>query len=275
MRNQLFHVFRNTPFGRETLMQSIYFCKMTKTSLKVYIPKHPQFLMYFENEIVTVDLDRSFLKCPKTAREHAESIIKAGGLEPSFLTPKRFTASTLPDIPVNFKYMCCPRSISDLSTKISLGFIGPRVRVIIKNATFPVLIPTPVYKEWRSIMVFFGGSANAINAFRLGKQISELSGFPLMLFTQKERPYSKLDYEKILKENMLFDDIEKGKVEWLFFEKGKFEENLYDVPHDALVVVGAYGHGLIKELFFGSKMEEIQTVFPNNMLIVGPHYVEY
>ena len=124
-------------------------------------------------------------------------------------------------------------------------------------------------------MVFFGGSANAINAFRLGKRISELSGFPLMLFTQKERPYSKLDYEKILKENMLFDEIEKDKVEWLFFEKGKFEENLYDVPHDALVVVGAYGHGLIKELFFGSKMEEIQTVLPNNMLIVGPHYVEY
>ena len=275
MRNQLFHVFRNTPFGRETLMQSIYFCKMTKTSLKVYIPKHPQFLMYFENEIVTVDLDRSFLKSPKTAREHAESIIKAGGLEPSFLTPKRFTASTLPDIPVNFKYMCCPRSISDLSTKISLGFIGPRVRVIIKNATFPVLIPTPVYKEWRSIMVFFGGSANAINAFRLGKRISQASGFPLRIFTQREKKLNQEDYRKILKENMVFDDLERGGVEWIFFEKGEFRENLYAVPHDALVVIGAYGHGLLKELAFGSMMEEVQTVLPNSMLIVGPKYVEY
>ena len=50
--------------------------------------------------------------------------------------------------------MCCPRSISDVSTRISLGHIGPKVRSIIKNAGFPVLTPTPVYKEWKSIMVF-------------------------------------------------------------------------------------------------------------------------
>ena len=75
----------------------------------------------------------------------------------------------------------------------------------------------------------------------------------------------------ILKKNALYDGIEKGEIEWLFFEKGKFRENLYNVPHDTMVVVGAYGHGLIKELLFGSMMEEIQTILPNNMLIVGPN----
>jgi hypothetical protein len=59
-------------------------------------------------------------------------------LKPSFFDPKDFTASTLPDIPSNFDYMCCPRSIVDLSTKIGLGYIGPRVRRIVKHATFPV-----------------------------------------------------------------------------------------------------------------------------------------
>ena len=124
-------------------------------------------------------------------------------------------------------------------------------------------------------MVFFGGSGNAVNAFRLGKRISQASGFPLRIFTQREKKLNQEDYRKILKENMVFDDLERGGVEWIFFEKGEFRENLYAVPHDALVVIGAYGHGLLKELAFGSMMEEVQTVLPNSMLIVGPKYVEY
>ena len=270
MKDELLHVYRNTPFGRETLLNSIYFCKQTKTSLKVYVPEHPQFLMYFQNEIATVELDRAFLRSPKTAREHAEAIITENGMKPNFLEPKRFTASTLPDIPVDFRFMTCPRSISDLSTKISLGHIGPKVRSVIKNAAFPVFIPTPVYKQWKSIAVFFGGSHNAVNAVKLGMEISRCADFPLRLFTQAEKlPQSH--YRKILRENHLLGEVENGEIEWIFFEKGKFRENLFAVPHDSLALVGAYGHGVIKEVLFGSMMEEIQTILPNPMLIIGPH----
>ena len=65
MDAQIFHIFRNTPFGRETLLQSIYFCKMTGTSLIIYIPEFTKFLMYFDNEVVQVDLDSSYLTAPK------------------------------------------------------------------------------------------------------------------------------------------------------------------------------------------------------------------
>ncbi len=58
--------------------------------------------------------------------------------------------------------MCCPRSISDMSSKIGLGYIGPRVRRIVKSARFPVLITSPAYREWQRIAVFFGGSTNAV-----------------------------------------------------------------------------------------------------------------
>jgi nucleotide-binding universal stress UspA family protein len=63
-------------------------------------------------------------------------------------------------------------------------------------------------------------------------------------------------------------------VEWIFVKKGHFHEGLYEVPHDALVVAGAYGHGLIREMLLGNLMEEIQKILPNNMVIVGPHYSE-
>ena len=59
-------------------------------------------------------------------------------------------------------------------------------------------------------------------------------------------------------------------ADWTVFDSGPFQENLYAVPHDALVVLGAYGHGLIKQLAFGSKMELIQSVLSNSIVIVGP-----
>ncbi|MBW2084072.1 MAG: universal stress protein, partial [Deltaproteobacteria bacterium] len=107
-------------------MASVYFCKETGTSLRVYIPKFRQFLMYFEHEVVTVDLDRAFLRDPDTAKQHAEEIIREGRLTPHFIEQRGFTASTLPDLPVDYRYMTSPRTISNLSAKIGLGYIGPR-----------------------------------------------------------------------------------------------------------------------------------------------------
>lgn len=271
MDKQLFHIFRNTPLGRETLLQSIYFCNQVGASPVVYIPKHTKFLMYFDNDVVQIDLDESYLTAPKTALPHATELLTQGAIKPRFLAPKNFTASTLPDIPTHFDIMCCPRSISDLSSKIGLGYIGPRVRRIVKSAHFPVLITSPAYKEWHSIMVFFGGSANAVRALRLGLQISRLTGMPLDIFTQVEKGQLK-KYEQVIENENLQEDIARQVNQWHKFTKGKFEESLYAVPHDALVVLGAYGHGLIRDIIFGSKMEIIQSMITNNLLISGPKY---
>ncbi len=290
MRNKLLHVFRNTPQGREILLQSIYFCKKTKTKLKVYIPKSNQFLMYFENKVITVDLDKDFLKHKDSSKNNVESLTKKNNLVPLFLEnlPEEHT-STIPNIPTDFTYMCSPRSISDLSTKIGLGHIGTKVRSIIKSSSFPILIPSTVYKEWKSITVFFGGSKNSFNVMRLGIKISLISGLPLKIFTQAEKTYKKKYYEDLIKntigtleEKLILNkkniEIDKKNLlkpfsyEWKFFENENFAENLYSVDHDSLVVIGSFGHGIIKDILFGSKMEAVQSVLPNNLLIVGPKY---
>lgn len=271
MEPRLFHIFRNTPLGRETLLQSVYFCSRVGASPLVYIPKFTKFLMYFENDVIQIDLDESYLVSPGTAAEHAAEVLRDGGIEPQFFEPKNYTASTLPDIPTDFDFMCCPRSISDLSSKIGLGYIGPRVRRIVNSATFPVLITSPVYKPWNSIAVLFGGSANAFNALRLGFRIRRACDMPLNIFTQIEGKKQE-DYEKAVRERHLEEDMKHYVNQWRFFEKGNFEENLYDIPHDALVILGAFDHSLIKDIMFGSKMEKIQSTISNNMLIVGPKY---
>ena len=56
-----------------------------------------------------------------------------------------------------------------------------------------------------------------------------------------------------------------------FYGDQAFDTMLYEIPHDSLVVLGAYGHGIIKEILLGSKMEIIQSTVTNNLLITGPH----
>ena len=118
MEDRLLHVFRNTPFGRETFLQSLYFCKTLGVVPHVYIPQSTQFLLYFDHDAVQVDLDGTYLTSPETASAHVETMASQSGAKCAWVVPKNFTASQLPDIPTNFNYMCCPRSISDLSAKI-------------------------------------------------------------------------------------------------------------------------------------------------------------
>ncbi len=271
MAQKLFHIFRNTPLGRETLLQSIYFCQQMGVTPTIYIPESTKFLMYFDNDVVQVDLDASYLNDPNTASSHAIALLEVAGIKPDLFTPKNYTASTLPDIPTSFEFMCCPRSISDLSSKIGLGYIGPRVRRIIQAARFPVLITSPVFKPWQSIAVFFGGSANAVNALRLGIRVAKVTGKELCIFTQTGRDKPD-EYRRIVHERGMQQALDDVLDEWTFFEKGRFEDNLYAVPHDALVVLGAYGHGIIRDIMFGSTMEKIQSTISNNLLIAGPKY---
>lgn len=272
MTPKLFHIFRNTPLGRETLLQSLFFCKAVGCMPEIYIPESTRFLMYFENDVTQVDLDASYLTAPDTSRAHVEALVVESGIKVDFLVPKNYTAHGLPDIPTHFDFMCCPRSISDLSSKIGLGHIGPRVRRIVQAARFPVLITSSVFKPWNSITIFFGGSQNAFNALRLGLRIARQSGKPLKMFTQIEKGDAD-QYRQAIADADLLEDWERYGGEWQFFEKGgNLEENLFSVDHDALLVLGAYGHGLIRDIMFGSKMERIQGTMPNNLLIAGPKY---
>jgi hypothetical protein len=268
MLANLFHVFRNTPLGRETLMQSIYFCRTLDLGLTIYIPDAVRFMMYFQHEAVQIDLDRSYLNDPETAAERARALAAEAGLKPRFLHPKNRTASDLPDIPTHFAYMSCPRSVSDLSSKIGLGYIGPKVRRIIRTAGFPVLMTSPVFKPWKSVAVLFGGSESALNALRSGIQISKRSGYPLDLFIQLERDADY--YESKIRDAGLEDGFNRYCRHRYQFAKGDFSHNLYALPHDALTLSGAYGHGLINNLLFGSKMETAQNTLTNNMLVSGP-----
>ncbi|WP_235506284.1 universal stress protein [Desulfatitalea tepidiphila] len=267
---RLLHVFQNTPLGRESLLQSLHFCKTLGVDLHIYVPESKQFLMYFDHDMVQVDLDRSYLLSPESAVDHARQLADLLDVHVTFLVPKNYTSAQLPDIPTHYTYMCCPQSISDLSAKIGLGYVGPKVWRIAKSSTFPVFMTGRVYKPWTSITVCYTGSNNANKALRWGLHLGRKSGMPVELFTFMER-HKAAHFEEQLRQAGLWDELGDRVSTWHKIDRGSFEEAFYAVAHDTLLVLGAYSHGLIKVLLFGSKTEKIQAWMPNNMLLVGPH----
>ena len=159
MRDQMFHVFRNSPLGRENLMQAAYFCqKQFGLSPAVWIPTSTRFLMRFETGEVTGELDGSYVRHPETSKAHVEEILADCRVKCSFFQPVESAEPSFPVIPIDWGVMSCPRVMSEQASRIGLGNIGPKVRTIAKHAPFPVFIPALAYKPWNRVSIFFGGS---------------------------------------------------------------------------------------------------------------------
>lgn len=268
MAGRILHIFRNTPFGRETLMQTADFAAKIGGRPCVYVPRHPQFLIYLEDDVVTVGLDRSYLHSPETAEEHAREILGGAGLEPAWVEPREFTAPTLPDLPADFEFMCCPRSIADMSSRIGLGYIGPRVRRIVRHAGFPVLIPAARARPIGQIVAFYGGSEQARGATLLAAEIAQRAGLPLWLFTQSSKP--RESFAESISPTLAGRGGMPPEERWIFTAGRSLRESLFDVPPDSLLVLGAFGHSAAREALFGSFAEKIQTLMPNPLLLAGP-----
>lgn len=270
MNTALLHIFRNSPTGRENLMQSAYFCKQQfGVSPAVYIPETTQFAMAFGGNTVSVQLDGSYVAYPTTARQHAEEVLVALKCNHQFYLPAERISGTMPLLPSEWAMMACPRVLSEQSSRIGLGHIGPRVRNLVKHASFPVFIPVMSFKPWTNVTVFFGGSDLGTVAVKEGMAIARLARDPFAIHTQLDG-ITKEECEKSLAAAGVFGAVSGSDVDWRFYDEGTMEENLYAVPHDSLVVVGAAGHKLISELVFGSKLEAIQATLPNPLVVVGP-----
>lgn len=142
---------------------------------------------------------------------------------------------------------------------------------MVNAAYFPLLLCSPAYKPWNSITVFFNGSVNSHHALKLGIHIQKNSGVQMDIFTQAEgKPPA--DYEDIIRNANAETETKQTLGRWQFFESGSLEENLYEIPHDALVILGASGNSLLHDMVCGSFLEKLQTVISNSMLIAGPKY---
>jgi hypothetical protein len=258
--------------GRENLEQSVYFCdRVFGMSLAVWIPTSTRFLIQFESQgCVSVDLDKSYVQYPSTAKTHVEKVLERSKAPHRYYSPQQPAGTDSLLVDDDWSMVACPRVISDQSGRIGLGHIGPKVRGIVKHAPFPVFIPSTAFKAWQQVAIFFGGSAVGRIAVKEGIAIARLARLPATIYTHLEGTTRK-ECGNALAEAGMLAEVGTGDIRWEFFAGGTFEEHLYEVPADALVVVGAAGHRLMTELVFGSKLEALQATLLNPLVVVGPN----
>jgi hypothetical protein len=270
MEKSIFHIFLNSPVGRENLIQSAYLGeKLRPRTLSVFVPTRDQCAMYCDDTVLTLDLDASYVRYPETAHDRVRLVLEQFDVNYEFFEPTSFTGGSIPDIPSDWMILSCPRGISKKFERLALGSIGPKVRSILTQASFPLFLPAGGFKPWSRVAVLFGGPGHGTSATRIADQIASRAGVPLEIFTQLGDT-TRDHCEASLEELNLKTRVDQEQVIWRTFESGTLEENLYEIPHDSLVVLGSGEHSLVQEFLFGTTMEKIQALLPNPLLVCGP-----
>jgi hypothetical protein len=270
MERCIFHIFLNSPVGRENLLQTAYLAeRLTPRSLSVFLPTHDQCAMYCDDAVLTLDLNASYVRYPETAQHRARMVLEEFEVNYDFFEPTGHTGGLIPEIPDDWAMMACPRAISKKSGRIGLGHLGPKVRSLLIQAQFPLFLPSGGFRPWRRVAVLFGGPDHGTTAVRLADQLAARANVPLEIHTQLSNATTYDECSATLAELDLTQRINDGQVNWRTFNSGAFEENLYEIPHDSLVVAGTGRHSLVKEVLFGTKLEKIQELLPNPLLVCG------
>lgn len=257
------HIYEDTPAGRESLLQTAYFCRVLDSAPVVHVPRTQRFLLYLENRVTQVDL--AFFtedeKAGKTALGHASEILAESGLDARFLAPAHWTTPSLPDLPADFAFMACPLPFQgSLSVYSDLG-----MRRLPREAPFSVFMPSCVFKPWKSIALFHHGAGRRPGkSLILGRRMAEKTRMPMDIFCfgrKEEQGQEFLDF------------IENGSRYFRhvrFVEKKTGESEAWmQVPHDALVLLDALRGSWFRNRFFPSFQKKTRTWLQNPMLFVG------
>ncbi len=266
MAIQVFHVFRNTPLGKETLRQAADFARRINGELDVYVPEHDRFMIYFDYEAVEISLDKSYLYSIETAHAHMNHVLDELGVAARLVHVKTKTGSTLPDIEAGFDIISLPKVMTEAKGKILPQAVGKGVRSLVNVSPAPAIIGPGRFAEWNAVHAFFGGSTHSIRALRWAIRIANLAQVPLYVSSLCEGKNKQSQYEKLLhKEGISADSF----AEWKFWQDKSFIEMLNQIPRDSLNVMGAYGHHSIRSTLFGSKTELVLRNTANLLMLVG------
>jgi nucleotide-binding universal stress UspA family protein len=136
------------------------------------------------------------------------------------------------------------------------GLLGSVAEAVIRNCGKPVMVTPEKFKEIESMGIAYDGSTPAKKALKLSLEISDQAAWPLtvVIITADAKKADKLcteaeelagrysaDCEIIILQGKEFEEILK------FIREGSVE----------LMVMGAYGHNRLRELFLGSTTSNV------------------
>lgn len=131
------------------------------------------------------------------------------------------------------------------------GLMGSTAESVVRNSGKPVMVTPQVFREIESIGLAYDGSPPADNALKLAVFLSEKVAWPLsiVMITDDQKHAAKLTQklETYLEPFSIDSEIivlggKENKELVKFMQEGSIE----------LMVMGAYGHNRLRELFVGS-----------------------
>ena len=136
------------------------------------------------------------------------------------------------------------------------GLLGSTAEVVVRKAGKPVMVTPAAFREIESMALAYDGSPPAHNALKVAVELSGLASWPLtiIIINDDQDFVAKLTEKlEIFLEEATIDHttiILQGRedVEILrFIQEGAVE----------LMVMGAYGHNRLRELFLGSTTSSV------------------
>jgi nucleotide-binding universal stress UspA family protein len=136
------------------------------------------------------------------------------------------------------------------------GILGSTAELVVRNSGKPVLVTPAKYQDVESMALAYDGSPPAHNALKLAVNLSEKTAWPLTIIciTGEQAIADKLHHkiEAYLETFQIDCEIltihgKENREIMKFIQEGSVE----------LMVMGAYGHNRLRELFVGSTTSDV------------------
>jgi hypothetical protein len=255
----LFHVYGDSPCGREELLQSAYFVRKTEAlSLTVLVPGHSDLLMYCDSTVVTLHCGDGSSADVRTSRRHVLETLPSLPVDAWFFQTRGSGAGGLPEIPANWAVMAFPVSLNWRGIPASVGQLERAAASVAWRSPFPVFLPTRAFIPWRRVVALCVGSPADGDTAQVAHRITHLAEVPLSVFADRRR----------------FDQIAKHLSPWPVdrFDLRDCGKSLYKLTPDTLLVVGAKKQAsLMPGLTSTTHLTRIRAALPNPMLLIGPN----
>jgi nucleotide-binding universal stress UspA family protein len=136
------------------------------------------------------------------------------------------------------------------------GILGSTAELVVRNSGKPVLVTPKTYQDIESMALAYDGSPPAHNALKLAVNLSEKAAWPLTIICITEdqaaadRLHKKIDTYiepfQIDCETIIIRGKDNREI-IKFIQEGSVE----------LLVMGAYGHNRLRQLFIGSTTSDV------------------
>lgn len=136
------------------------------------------------------------------------------------------------------------------------GILGSTAELVVRNAGKPVMVTPRTYQDIESMALAYDGSPPAHNALLLAASLSEKAAWPLTIICitdsqsvadrLHEKIESGLENRQIDCDTLIIPGKDNREI-IKFIQEGSVE----------LLVMGAYGHNRLRQLFIGSTTSEV------------------